>query len=272
MKPITINETIQFFTDSATLAIYDPQMIKHRILDSIDWWSVGFNELEEVKSGLISLISLSNDGSYKVRITSDSLTQDEQDFSRSVIGPLGVTTTSGKVFIGKGECLPGEGQMVSSKDISIKSGKMLELPPGHYDLLFYHIDAENYASKKLEQALPDLTIIISEREGNFAEVTTEPRVNRDIKTFLFPSKRNAQTLIPKLNKKIRAKVFNTERTESGLALKSDGAWPSSYSTYEILLEDMSQIEWKDRILIKTTRLDEENKIIYAELIEKFPRE
>jgi hypothetical protein len=267
-----LDEIIQFFTDAATLVVYDPVVIQERIQDSIDWWCVDFKELEEVKNGLISLVSLSNDGSYKVRVTTESLTQNEKDFARSVMGPLGVTSKSGKVFIGQGECLPGEGDSISSENVSPREGKFIELPVGNYDLLFYYIKATDYANQKLVNSLPDIVIVISERAGDFSGVDIEPRINDFVETFLFPSIKNASKLKPKLNKKIRARVFSTKRTSSGLALKDDGPWPSNYRGFEIVLEDMSQVEWKDRILIKTTRLDDENKIIYAELIEKLPRE
>ena len=87
---------------------------------------------------------------------------------------------------------------------------------------------------------------------------------------------NAATLViydpATIKERIHDRVFNTPRTASGLALKSDSSWPSSYSGFEVVLEDMSLVEWRDRVLIEITRLDEENKIIYAELIDKFPRE
>ena len=269
---ICLNEIIQFFTDTATLVVYDPLSIQERIHDSIDWWCGDFQELEEVKKGLISLVSLSSDGSYKVRVTTESLTQNEKDFARSVIGPLGVTSKSGKVFIGKGERLPGEGDSLTQENLLSRQGKFIDLPVGNYNLLFYHINATDYANQKMVNSLPDIVIIISQRMDHFPNIDKEPRINDLVKTFLFPSKKNAGKLKPKLNKEIRARVFRTPRTSSGLALKDYGSWPSSYRGFEIALEDMSQVEWKDRILIKTIRLDDENKIIYAELIEKLPRE
>ena len=168
--------------------------------------------------------------------------------------------------------MPGGGDAISLEDVSPREGKFIELPESNYDLLFYYIDATDYVMQKLEKSLPDIVVVITKREGNFSGVHIEPRIDTSIETFLFPSIRNAHKLKPKLNKKIRARVFNSPRTASGLALKSDSSWPSSYSGFEVVLEDMSLVEWRDRVLIKTTRLDEENKIIYAELIEKFTRE
>lgn len=271
-QEISLNETIQFFTDTATLAFYDPIVIKERIHDEADWWCGDFQDLEEVKNGLIALVSLSDDGSYKIRVTTESLTQDEKDFSRSVIGPLGITSKLGKVFVGKGECLPGGGSSISPDSVSSGDGKFIELPAGNYDLLFYYINATSYASEKLVKSLPDIVVVITEREGNFSSIDIEPRIDPLTETFLFPSQRNASKLKPKLNKKIKAKVWKTPRTASGKAIVKDGSWPDSYRGFEVVLEDMSQVEWKDRLIIKTIRLDEENKIIYAELIEKLPRQ
>ena len=110
--------------------------------------------------------------------------------------------------------------------------------------------------------------MVTPRINHFLGVATEPRIDLFTETFLFPSARNASKLKPELHKKIRAKVFRSQKTASGLSLHQDGSWPSTYHGFEVMLEDMSQVQWKDKILIKTTRLDEENKIIYAELIEK----
>jgi len=273
-QTISLNETIKFFTDTATLAVFDPATMQERIHSEADWWCNGdLKNLEEVRNGLISIVSVSNDGYYKVRVTTESLTQDEKDFSRCVIGPLGVASKSEKVFIGKGECLPGGDYLISPKDISSGDGKFIELPAGNYDLYFYFVNAAGYASESKVKSLPDIVVTIVNRTNTFLNVNTEPRIDSTIETFLFPSKKNASKLKPKLNKILKAKVWSTTRTTSGKAIKeiSGSFWPDEYRSFEIILEDMSQVEWGDRITIKTTRLDEENKIIYAELIERLPK-
>ncbi len=86
---ISLNDTFKFFTDAATLAVYDPETIHERINSEVDWWCDGnFKDLAEVKNGLISLVSLGNDGIYKMRVTTESLTQAER-FLRSPTIPLG---------------------------------------------------------------------------------------------------------------------------------------------------------------------------------------
>ena len=195
MNPNTLNQTIQFFTDTATLAIFDPTTIAERIDDNPDWWCGNFSELKELNQGLISLVSLIDDGYYKIRVTNEALTQDEQDFSRSLIGPLGVTSKSGKVFIGKGEYLPGGGYSTSPEETSSNDGKFIELPVGDYDLFFYYVDAVDYASPEFAESLPTIVIVVTPRIHHFLGVATEPRIDLFTETFLFPSARNASKLV-----------------------------------------------------------------------------
>jgi len=101
-QEVSINETFQFFTDAATLAVYDPATIPNRIHDEVDWWCGDFSDLQEFQVGLIALLALSNDGFYKIRVTNGSLTQDEKDFSRSVFGPLGCNRNQEKFLSVKG--------------------------------------------------------------------------------------------------------------------------------------------------------------------------
>ena len=60
--------TIQFSTNTATLAIFDPEALAHRINDDIDWWSDLYEELDEVNLGNLVLIGLRSDGIYTLNV------------------------------------------------------------------------------------------------------------------------------------------------------------------------------------------------------------
>ena len=40
-----------FDTDTATLAIFDPAALAHRITDTADWWSIAEDALAEINAG-----------------------------------------------------------------------------------------------------------------------------------------------------------------------------------------------------------------------------
>ena len=57
-----------FDTDTATLAIFDPAALAHRITDTADWWSLAEDALAEINTGNVLFVDLGRDGSYAVEI------------------------------------------------------------------------------------------------------------------------------------------------------------------------------------------------------------
>ncbi|WWM60110.1 DUF6386 family protein [Paenibacillus tundrae] len=47
-----------FITDTATMCIYDLGTLKHRLQDTVDWWSIPEDELAEVNAGHCLFINL----------------------------------------------------------------------------------------------------------------------------------------------------------------------------------------------------------------------
>ncbi|MFJ4434520.1 DUF6386 family protein [Pseudomonas sp. NPDC089395] len=85
-------------TDTATLAIFDLQAIRHRITDTFDWWSIQSDELFEMNEGNIAFLNLGEDGKYLVRVLND------------ITSPMGgafLKVPSGVVFVGAGEDTTG---------------------------------------------------------------------------------------------------------------------------------------------------------------------
>lgn len=270
MSEFFIDELFTVDTYTHSLAIFDEEVVKSKINADEDWWeSYLNNELLETQAGLITLINLAV-SYYSVRVTSGSLTKVEESFAREKAGPCAVVSKSGKVFIGKGECLPGGGNnnLRFGQVDEEESGRIILLPPGNYEILAYSIEDLDGDAKT---ELPDIVITIKSFSGIFKGLTTTPSLFYDTSSFLFPSEEQTKRKVPKLGLTLKAKVWQTARTPSGLTLKQEyfngKYWPQSYKPYEIALEDMSLIKRGDVILIKTKHIDEDNKIIVAELLE-----
>jgi hypothetical protein len=90
----------QFVTDTSTLAIFDPEALRHRIDDDCDWWTYLDDEvLSEINSGNVGIFELGSDGSYELR-------QDDDFEPQSSIQ---LRTPSGRIFLGAGEEISGGG-------------------------------------------------------------------------------------------------------------------------------------------------------------------
>lgn len=87
-------------TDTATLAVFDLQAIRHRTSDTFDWWSIQSDEISEMNEGNIAFLNLGADGRYQVKVVD------------SLVAPSGgvyLKVPSGQVFIGAGEDTSGGG-------------------------------------------------------------------------------------------------------------------------------------------------------------------
>ncbi|MBD9653228.1 hypothetical protein IB239_00210 [Pseudomonas sp. PDM12] len=89
-----------FDTDTATLAIFDPAALAHRITDTADWWSIAEDALAEINAGNVLFVDLGRDGSHAVEIRRgiDAATDD------ALVARLRIT--SGCLYVGAGEQVP----------------------------------------------------------------------------------------------------------------------------------------------------------------------
>jgi hypothetical protein len=90
-------------TDTATLAVFDPERLRHRLADSCDWWSVPEDEVQEINAGNLFTVALGSDGVYQVTVH----LYDERPDLPALSGLI--RCDSGEVFIGAGEQIPGDG-------------------------------------------------------------------------------------------------------------------------------------------------------------------
>lgn len=172
-KPFeTLNESLDFVTDTASLALFDPEVLQHRLYDESDWWCNDFNSYEEVIKGFISLVSLAADGQYRLRLTSaDTLTNIEKQSIKKVINPLGLKIISGNLFIGGGEYLPGENYSPRQNSIEEYQGAFIQLPPNDYDITLY---AMEYDKPRFD--LVDIVVQIRPRKSPFPGLSEEPKI------------------------------------------------------------------------------------------------
>lgn len=93
-------------TDTATLAVFDPARLRHRLGDPADWWTWPAGVLVDLNKGNIMPVDLGADGVYEVTI---HLNEERPDV-RSVNAISGFIACEGEeVFIGPGEEITADG-------------------------------------------------------------------------------------------------------------------------------------------------------------------
>lgn len=132
-------------TDTSTLCLFDPEVIRSRLMDSADWWSDPYEELNEVNLGNILIIGLGSDGIYSVElfIREHANLQQKQLAAR-------IKCLSGVIYIGPGEDITGDGIEPSERS----SGEFIHLEKGTWLAEFI---------KKSENAL---ALYLNPIEGN----------------------------------------------------------------------------------------------------------
>ena len=96
-----MEQVIELFTDAATLCVFDPACLQHRLQDRPDWWTTRTAELAEMNSANIVIINIGTDGMYKLRV------HDGPVRSKGLQVTAVVRCASGQLFIGPGEQIPG---------------------------------------------------------------------------------------------------------------------------------------------------------------------
>ena len=102
---------MKIVTDTATLVIYDLNMLKHRLDAHFDWWSDPDEELIEINQGNVLFVGLAEDGAYEVEVLNESGEPGPQagEGSESVVRAV-LKNSSGRFYIGPGEAVTSEGE------------------------------------------------------------------------------------------------------------------------------------------------------------------
>jgi len=90
-------------TDTATIVIFDPERLKHRLEDTCDWWSVPDEEVAEINEGNVLFLSTGTDGVYDVEVGTS------EPVAGVNVVEAAIKNQSGRFFVGAGEYTSGEG-------------------------------------------------------------------------------------------------------------------------------------------------------------------
>jgi len=115
----------QFSTDTAELAIFDPERLLHRKDEAGDWWTLQRENLLELNAGNLLSMDLGADGLYSVDVEKIA---GGQISSTSIKANLNVS--SGSIFIGAGEDITG-GELEPDESFG---GRFVSLEPGWYSI------------------------------------------------------------------------------------------------------------------------------------------
>lgn len=87
-------------TGTATLCVFDPVVVRHKLDDDCDWWSIPGAELAAVNAGHVAFFNVGGDGAYDLVLHAELA-------EPQVVVHLAVV--SGRVFVGAGEDVTGGG-------------------------------------------------------------------------------------------------------------------------------------------------------------------
>lgn len=107
-------------TDTASIAVFDDDVIAHRVDDDSDWWTDPAVQLKEINAGTMVLVSLGSDGFYQVHVQVDGPLSEPALRAR-------ILSRSGEVRIAPGESLPGD-------ELMPDEGLLLDREPGVYEV------------------------------------------------------------------------------------------------------------------------------------------
>ncbi|MEZ6189139.1 MAG: DUF6386 family protein [Planctomycetota bacterium] len=156
---------IPISTDLAAVAVFDPEVLAHRVRDRADWWRIGpLAELPELRNGQITIVQTGKEGPFRLVAREGEPTDAELELITGEVGGLGVEVRSGQLFVGASERLPGDGRGERLSYIP-DTGVLLDLAPGRYSLTIHalhwrHLDAYYDDDNEVrEDAPPDLLIL-----------------------------------------------------------------------------------------------------------------
>jgi hypothetical protein len=116
---MTASHSVSIVTGTATLCVFDPALLRRRLDDDCDWWSLPSAELAAVNAGQVAFFNVGGDGAYEVALHAE-LAEPHVEVHLAVV--------SGRVFIGAGEDVTGGGL----EPDTAYGGLFLDVPAGSY--------------------------------------------------------------------------------------------------------------------------------------------
>jgi hypothetical protein len=251
-----------FFTDAATLALFDPAVLARRVEDKAGWWCGDFALLDEVRSGQAAIIGLGGDGIYRLRVTDQALTFNERDYAAEVVRALGVDVQSGNLFAGPGECLPGGEHALDDTDLA--RGALIHVPNGRYlvDVFaIYWFESPIWwreSGDVPDDAPPDYVACLRRSDAPYLGLESIPRFTSWPGRFLFPSV--TRRVGPEPGMILTTKARKNPTGELTLA----NCGPGNYSAY---LRDYSMLKWSKTIRFRVLSVDTDSRSMQGEFLE-----
>jgi len=251
-----IESSSLFSTDTATLAIFDPQLLYHRMKDPHpDWWTDRFSEIPECQNGQLLLIDLGSDGTYTFRITSGELSIPEKAYARKRLGAFPFVVASGFLFIGAGEELPAAGVDFDP------NCEIYCIMPGDYSVqIFWIAWRENGTwwteGDRSPEAPPDIVIRVEAATMPGIPPRTEADLYlRSEAGFLFPELDRVVGPVPGMfvNSQVRM-------SKSGLVLSHAGPL-----LYRPMVSSLEGLRPGQRVRLHVLEVDHSNKTFKAEI-------
>ncbi|MBL8018704.1 MAG: hypothetical protein JNM27_03485 [Leptospirales bacterium] len=251
-----IDKLISFATDTATLALFDPELLAHRINDAApDWWTYKFAELPEVIEGRLLLLDLGSDGAYQVRITNQELAANEKAYARNKLGPFALKVKSGELFTGAGEEVPGAGLGIETLS------SCFPILAGDYAVTVYWIDraSNGYWSgteNKSSDVPVDIVIQIELSTSKLNPPTEEQLQLISSGDFLFPD-------LPRHVGPLPGMLISSQVRKSNGSLVLAEAGPLHYRP---LLETFDGLTQGQRVRVEVLDVDHSNRTFRARIV------
>ena len=97
---MTPSTCVKIVTGTATLCVFDPALLRDKLEEDCDWWSIPSAELAAVNAGQVAFFNVGGDGAYDLVVHAE-LAEPHVSVHLAVV--------SGRVFIGAGEDVTGGG-------------------------------------------------------------------------------------------------------------------------------------------------------------------
>lgn len=97
---MTAGKVTSIVTGTATVCVFDPALLHHKLDDDCDWWSIPSAELAAMNAGQVAFFNVDGDGAYELALHAE-LAEPHASVHLAVV--------SGRVFIGAGEDVTGGG-------------------------------------------------------------------------------------------------------------------------------------------------------------------
>lgn len=108
-------------TDTATIVLFDPESMRHRLNEDADWWSSPQDELLEVNHANAAFLNVTADGVYELEVASH---EDLADADVEMV----LRNSSGRFFFGVGEMMTSAGLEPEAEYGNV----FIEVEPGLY--------------------------------------------------------------------------------------------------------------------------------------------